>query len=92
MVRPDGRGFRLLTRDRRDRSPAWSPDGRRLAFARAPITNGYGSGAHAWAPDGTRFVAVTANGLEIFSVGGERLARLRRPGVAPAWQPVPARG
>jgi hypothetical protein len=35
VVRADGTGFRKLTRNRRDRSPAWSPSGRFLAFERA---------------------------------------------------------
>jgi Tol biopolymer transport system component len=64
------------------------PDGSDVVW----ITNGYGSRAPAWAPDGTRFVAVTANGLEIFSGDGERLATLRRSGTAPAWQPLPVSG
>ena len=34
VIRPDGSGFRQLTRDKRDRSPAWSADGTRLAFER----------------------------------------------------------
>lgn len=34
VVRADGRGLRRLTRDLRDRSPAWSPDGSELVFER----------------------------------------------------------
>ena len=84
---PDGRRI-LFTRlvwlcPRCDQDEVFSasPDGSDVVW----ITNGYGSEAPAWAPDGTRFVAVTANGLEIFSVDGERLATLRRQGTAPAW-------
>ena len=34
VISENGRGLRLLTRDRRDAHPAWSPDGTRLLFAR----------------------------------------------------------
>lgn len=69
VVRPDARGLRKLTRDARDRSPAWSPDGRRLAFERAGriyVVNRDGTGLRrltdrptdarqpAWSPDGSQ--------------------------------------
>ena len=31
-VRPDGRNLHVVTRDFRDESPSWSPDGLRLVF------------------------------------------------------------
>jgi Tol biopolymer transport system component len=71
VVWPDGRGLRKLTRNPGDRSPAWSPDGRRLAFERRGqiyVINGDGTGLRrvtrlltdarepAWSPDGRQIV------------------------------------
>jgi len=82
VLRPDGRGLRRLTRDRRDRSPAWSPNGRRLAFERAGriyVVNRDGTGLRrvtarptdarqpAWSPDG-RQIAFTREARAVILV------------------------
>jgi Tol biopolymer transport system component len=66
-IRPDGNGRRLVARG--GRKPAYSPDGRSIAFMRArrlwvadadgdaarPVTpNGWRVGDHRWSPGGTR--------------------------------------
>jgi TolB protein len=71
VVRADGHSFRRLTRDRRDRSPAWSPDGTRLLFERGGglyVINRDGTGLRrltrrptdarqpAWSPNGREIV------------------------------------
>ena len=71
VVRADGSHRRSVTHNIGDRSPAWSPDGQRLAFERAGridvvMADGSGlrrlthgsTGNHqpAWSPDGTRIV------------------------------------
>ena len=74
VVRPDGSGARLLIRN--GRSPAWSPDGRRLAFVRSGnvfVMNANGRGVQrltrrgtddspAWSTDGRRIAFVRAIG------------------------------
>ena len=63
-------------------------------MARGPLT----ADAHPWIVRATHWLnavllgIMIASGLEIFSVDGERLATLRRPGTAPAWQPLPVAG
>ena len=52
VVRPDGRGARLLTRVPGGRDPAWSPAGKRLAFVR----KGH---VHVMNADGTKLRQVT---------------------------------
>jgi dipeptidyl aminopeptidase/acylaminoacyl peptidase len=67
VVRPDGSGLRKLTRDRHDHSPAWSPDGRRLAFQRAGDLYSIGSG-------GTGLVRLTHGAQSTGSRPGRRTA------------------
>ena len=62
----DGRALRRLTRDEYDEDPVWSPDAKRIAFARLSVgvlvMNADGSGVRRaghghspfWSPDGTR--------------------------------------
>jgi dipeptidyl aminopeptidase/acylaminoacyl peptidase len=69
----DGRALRRLTRDEYDADPVWSPDAKRIAFARLDVgvlvMNADGSGVRRighgsnpfWSPDGTR-IAFDANG------------------------------
>jgi Tol biopolymer transport system component len=73
VIRPDGRGARLLTRGRNDREPAWSRAGKRLAFARNShvyVVNEDGSGVRqvtrgngvdsdpSWSPDGRQIAFI----------------------------------
>ena len=74
VVRPDGGEARLLIRN--GRSPAWSPDGRRLAFIRSGnvfVVNADGRGVQrltrrgmddtpAWSPDGRRIAFIRTIG------------------------------
>jgi Tol biopolymer transport system component len=76
VIGSDGSSFRQLTHDKRDRSPAWSADGRNLAFQRAGdvyAMRADGTTLHrltprlrgarqpVWSPDG-RELAFTRNG------------------------------
>lgn len=69
VMNPDGTGMRRLTYNAADRQPAWSPDGRKIAFSRNGdiwVMNAAGSEKErvtthagtetdpAWSPDGTR--------------------------------------
>jgi len=94
VIRADGHGLRKLTRNRWDRSPAWSPDGRFLAFSRAGrihVINADGTGLHrlgsrprgehqpAWSPDGRSIAFVTKRGLFVMRIDGRGVRRLFRP-------------
>jgi TolB protein len=93
VIRPDGRGLRKLTHDSRDRAPAWSPDGRLLAFERAGriyVMKADGMGLHrlgsrpprghepAWSPDGRRIAFVTKDSLLVVRADGGGVRRLYR--------------
>jgi plastocyanin len=69
VINADGSGLTRLTTDAHSGNPAWSPDGRRIAFTRGSeiyVMNADGSGATrltnnpgqdnapAWSPDGTK--------------------------------------
>jgi Tol biopolymer transport system component len=83
LANPDGTGIRRLTdATEPEYTPAWSPDGTRLAFNRDDGTyliNKNGSGLvrlpnggkwPAWSPDGKRLVVATENGLRIVTADG----------------------
>jgi hypothetical protein len=87
VVRPDGRGLRKLTKGRRDHFPAWSPDGRRLAFQRAGdiyvihadgsglvrLTQGRAAdGQPAWSPDGRLIAFIRGGDLWLMQPDGSR--------------------
>jgi Tol biopolymer transport system component len=97
VVRPDGSGLRKLTRDRRDHSPAWSPDGRRLAFNRGRdifVIDGGGRGLirltqgrdadtwPAWSPDGKTIAFIRNGDLWLMQSDGSRPRALYVNGVA----------
>jgi Tol biopolymer transport system component len=94
-IRPDGSGLRKLTRDTRDRAPAWSPDGRLLAFERAGhiyVMKADGTGLHrlgsrpprdhepTWSPDGRRIAFVTEDLLLVMRADGSGVRRVYRAG------------
>lgn len=62
-IRPDGTGLTRLTRLPGEQSyPAWSPDGRRIAFV---WTTPAGSGLYLIDPDGTHLRRVTTDPVEV---------------------------
>src|SRR5437868_6977665 len=86
VVGADGRGRRVVTRDYRDRSPSWSPDGSRLVFARAGRLyvirlDGSGlklitpprlnrAGEPAWSPDGRSIAFVRGRAVYVMRASG----------------------
>jgi TolB protein len=97
VIRPDGSGFRQVTQNRRDRSPAWSPDGTRLAFERGGaifviradgtrlrrLTPRLRGGRQpAWSPDARQIAFTRKGALFVMRADGMRQRLLyRRRGV-----------
>ena len=81
--------------------PAWSADGKRLAFARAGaiwvanangskqtrLTSGSDDTMPSWSPNGRRIVFARDNGLWVRRSNGRRQASLNTQGLEPAWSP-----
>jgi TolB protein len=67
VVNPDGSGEVTLSSGHNDRFPAWSPDGRRIAFTR-------GSNVMVMNADGSNQVLLTAGGEPSWSPDGSRIA------------------
>jgi hypothetical protein len=100
IVNRDGTDFvRLTSEGTRDTHPAWSPDGRRIAFSRdgdiaittfgelglTRLTTGFDP---AWSPDGTRLVFAEGDGLFTINADGTNRQRLATGYYsAPAWRP-----
>ncbi len=91
VIRSDGRGFRVLTRDPGDSSPAWSPRGRRLVFVRRGDLYTIGADAKglrrltrgraddsdpAWSPDGRRIAFARNGALYVMNANGASARRL----------------
>jgi Tol biopolymer transport system component len=80
-VTPEGGGLRRLTHDRMDEfDPVWSPDGRRIAFAR---------GTFELNPDSNVPYELTRSSLYVADGNGNHLRRLTKGGVdaGPSWAP-----
>jgi len=91
VARPDGRGLRVVTRNYRDRSPSWSPDGSRLVFERAGrlfVIRSDGSGLRlltpglnrayqpAWSPDGRSVAFVRGRTIYVIRASGGAIRRV----------------
>jgi TolB protein len=84
LANTNGSGIVRLTRGR---APAWSPDGRRIAFQRENeirVINADGSGERrialgtdpAWSPDGTRIVFDSEGGIFVMNDDGSNAIRV----------------
>jgi TolB protein len=91
VIRADGRGARLLTHDKHDLSPAWSPAGTRLVFTRRGdlfVIRADGTHLHrltsgavmdydpAWSPDGRQIAFIRENVLVAMRTDGRNMRTL----------------
>lgn len=101
---PDGSGARQLTRKPEiggfgDWDPAWSPDGRRLAYRESekgvyvvdaaggsPALVAGGAAWPSWSPDGAELAVAAEDGVAIVASDGSARRRIA-PGGMPAWSP-----
>jgi Tol biopolymer transport system component len=82
-IRSHGGGRRQLTHDNLDDfDPIWSPDGRRIAFARGDVSEGFSAIERSLHPD-----SVQRSSLYLMGAYGSHVRRLTRSGVdtMPSW-------
>ena len=103
VIRPDGKGLRLVPRTAGAHNPSWSPDARRLAFdssGRIAVVN-VQSGVRrdlttpkaqrdsdpAWAPNGQTIAFVRSGDIWTMSATGTKQRLFVQKGTQPAWRP-----
>ena len=73
VMNADGSGFARLTSGSSDESPAWLPDGKRIAFVRNPLANDVG--------------AADCTGTCVINLDGSGMTPLTWVDADPAWSP-----